>query len=489
MTDDGLLSLIGRIGSADGADMSVESLNGFPGRGRAAASRLGPEWAPVRDPADALALKGTAWLQQALRDGEVARVVQPLRRRIKTLEAERASSDAMLAMHPDPILLVDAGRIVVRGNEAALRLLGDNLLRRDLGAVLTDPAVLTATDGVLAGAGPAVVDFQLRAPTQRHFRCRIQLLPNAPRQDVAALLTITDFTEVKRAEQARADFVANASHELRTPLAILMGFIETLAGSAADDPEAQQRFLAIMQQQGARMARLVEDLLALSRIELTEHAPPTTQVQLPGLLSAVSQALRLRAAERGMRIDLAVACALPAVIGDSDELSQVFQNLIDNAIKYAAPQTAIEVTARPSDKIAQGVAVAVRDHGEGIAERHLPRLTERFYRVDTARSYAAGGTGLGLAIVKHVLTRHRGLLEVESQVGVGSTFTVHLCGLGNSPEVEPAGMPAPIDHHGAGDGERLENTLSHRQNNRRPAMRGRPSPLRIVDRTTNHRTG
>jgi two-component system phosphate regulon sensor histidine kinase PhoR len=244
-----------------------------------------------------------------------------------------------------------------------------------------------------------------------------------------------------------------------------------------------------MEQQAARMARLVDDLLALSRIELTEHAPPTTQVQLPGLLSAVSQALRLRAEARSMRIDLDCVASLPAVIGDSDELSQVFQNLIDNAIKYAAAGTTIDVTAGPSAKIAQGVAVAVRDRGEGIAECHLSRLTERFYRVDTARSCAAGGTGLGLAIVKHVLTRHRGLLDVQSTPGQGSVFTVHLCAANHTRILEPSAVAAPVEPIPASDEERLDNPIAHRPINRRPSVRGRSPPLRIVDRTTGNRTG
>jgi two-component system phosphate regulon sensor histidine kinase PhoR len=224
----------------------------------------------------------------------------------------------------------------------------------------------------------------------------------------------------------RADFVANASHELRTPLAILLGFIETLTGAAADDPEAQQRFLPIMQQQAGRMARLVDDLLSLSRIELTEHAAPTDRVDVAEIVGPVARALTLRAAEHNMRIELEITDGLPPVLGEADELAQVFQNLIDNAIKYAKPDTAITVSVGLSSKIAGGVAVRVRDRGEGIAKRHLSRLTERFYRVDRDRSRAVSGTGLGLAIVKHVVNRHQGVLDIESKVGKGSVFSVHL---------------------------------------------------------------
>ncbi len=253
-------------------------------------------------------------------------------------------------------------------------------------------------------------------------------------EGAVALLSLHDITELKRAEQMRADFIANASHELRTPLATLTGFIETLRGPARDDPEAGERFLAIMSGQAARMTRLVEDLLSLSRIELNEHVPPQGRVALAAVLDHLAQALELRAAERGMWIRLRLPPDLPAVQGDRDELTQLFQNLLDNAIKYGRPGSEIAVDARTLRRPAANgervsspsVTVAVRDRGDGIARDHLPRLTERFYRVDTARSREMGGTGLGLAIVKHIVSRHRGLLEIDSTPGEGSVFTVVL---------------------------------------------------------------
>jgi two-component system, OmpR family, phosphate regulon sensor histidine kinase PhoR len=281
---------------------------------------------------------------------------------------------------------------------------------------------------VFAGHGRQVVDVKLSGPTDRHLRAQIELLPDYYALRPTALLTVTDLTEVKRAEQLRADFVANASHELRTPLAVLLGFIETLTGPAADDPVAQREFLGIMQQQANRMARLVDDLLSLSKIELTEHAAPTRRVQVAEVVGPIARALDLRAAERGMVIELVVAPNLPPVPGEPDELAQLVQNLIDNAIKYAKPGTAITVTVGPSTKLTHGVMVRVRDRGEGIAKRHLARLTERFYRVDKARSSQMAGTGLGLAIVKHVVNRHNGILEIDSKIGRGSRFTVHLPG-------------------------------------------------------------
>jgi len=221
----------------------------------------------------------------------------------------------------------------------------------------------------------------------------------------------------------RADFVANASHELRTPLAGLVGFVETLQGPARNDRRAQERFLAIMAEQTDRMRRLVEDLLSLSRIEQREHEPPTARVDVGGVLRGVRDLIGMKARDRDVAIEFDIAPDLPTVIGDADELTMVFQNLVDNAVKYTAPGTSVQVAVRVEDG---KLIVAVGDHGEGIAPHHVERLTERFYRVDNARSREMGGTGLGLAIVKHALSRHRGRLEIDSELGRGSTFTVVL---------------------------------------------------------------
>jgi two-component system phosphate regulon sensor histidine kinase PhoR len=204
-----------------------------------------------------------------------------------------------------------------------------------------------------------------------------------------------------------------------------------------------------MQQQAGRMARLVDDLLSLSRIELNEHLPPTEHAQISPLLRTVATALELKASARGMRLALAIDADLPPVIGDPEELAQVFQNLVDNAIKYARPDTEITVGAAPSGKLRPGVAISVRDRGEGIARLHLPRLTERFYRVDTARSRAMGGTGLGLAIVKHIVSRHRGIVEIDSEMGEGSTFTIHLRTVTPIPTVDPDASVLPAAKPGA----------------------------------------
>ncbi|MGB8843496.1 MAG: ATP-binding protein [Aliidongia sp.] len=358
--------------------------------------------------------------------GAILRLNKSWRQRIAEVETELADSTNVLAALPDPIILIDARRKVTRVNGAARDLLGDNLLGRDLAAALRNPAVLAATDAVLKTGIGRQIEFDLSLQVDRHLRAGIVPLPDHPRDGYAVLLILNDLTALKRAEQMRADFVANASHELRTPLSTLVGFIETLQGPAADDAEAQRRFLAIMQQQAGRMARLVDDLLSLSRIELNEHSPPTETADPTLILRSLTQTLELKASARGMRLELQLDRDLPAVTGDDEELAQLFQNLIENAIKYARRDTAITIAAVPSNKLRPGVAISVRDRGEGIPRLHLPRLTERFYRIDTARSREMGGTGLGLAIVKHIVNRHRGVLEIDSQIGEGSVFTVHL---------------------------------------------------------------
>ncbi|HEY1300255.1 MAG TPA: ATP-binding protein, partial [Stellaceae bacterium] len=332
-------------------------------------------------------------------------------------------ADAVVTAIPDPVIVLDGRRRILRANTAAAALIGPAGPARDLASALRNPAVLTAAEAVLSGADAKTVDFAVSIPYDRQLRARLARIAAPAPDGAAALLILHDITELKRAEQMRADFIANASHELRTPLAALSGFIETLLGPARDDAEARERFLAIMSAEAARMGRLVEDLLSLSRIELNEHVPPQDRVALSDVLRQSADALELRAGERGMRIVLAVAADLPDVPGDRDELLQLFQNLLDNAIKYGRERSEITIVAEESEDF---VVVSVRDRGDGIAREHLPRLTERFYRVDKARSREMGGTGLGLAIVKHIVVRHRGSLEIASTPGEGSVFTTRL---------------------------------------------------------------
>jgi two-component system phosphate regulon sensor histidine kinase PhoR len=243
-------------------------------------------------------------------------------------------------------------------------------------------------------------------------------------------MTFEDATAAEEAGQIRRDFVANVSHELRTPLTAMIGFIETLRGAARHDQHAQERFLGIMEQEASRMNRLVHDLLSLSRVESEERVRPKARVEIGSLLASVTSALRKIADGQNVRITQIGPDAPTELPGDGDQLFQVFSNLVETAIKYGGPNSEIVMTASSSARDpflrAPAVRISITDQGPGIDEIHIPRLTERFYRVDNHRSRELGGTGLGLAIVKHIVNRHRGRLRIESKLGEGSTFTVIL---------------------------------------------------------------
>ena len=353
------------------------------------------------------------------------------RRQRASIDNLAASAQAVVDGLPDPLIAVDRQRRIVRTNRAAVALLGPTGADRDLSTALRHPELLSAIDSLLDMAdgnfiGPdrLSVEIVLSGAPELDVIAHARRLPRAAADRSLVLIVLHDTTALRRAERMRADFVANASHELKTPIAGITGFIETLRGPARDDAGARERFLGIMAEQADRMRRLVDDLLMLSRIEQHEHFRPDTEVDLARVLAGVGDLLQLKASSRKVKIELDVEPGLPEAVGDYDELTIVFQNLIDNAIKYAKPATAVKVTARPGGE--GSVSVAVSDEGDGIPASHLPRLTERFYRVDTARSRQLGGTGLGLAIVKHVVNRHRGRLDIHSTPGKGSTFTVTL---------------------------------------------------------------
>src|SRR5262245_2785609 len=353
------------------------------------------------------------------------------RRQRASIDNLAASAQAIVDGLPDPLIAVDRQRRIVRTNRAARQLLGPTIAERDLSTAFRQPQLLAAIDGLLETAdgnftGPdqTAVEFVLPGPPELDVIAHLRRLPRAAADGSLALVVLHDTTALRRAERMRADFVANASHELKTPIAGLAGFIETLRGPARDDASARERFLGIMADQADRMRRLVDDLLMLSRIEQHEHARPDAEVDVGRVLKGVLDLLQLKASSRKVTLELTVDSPLPKAVGDYDELTIVFQNLVDNAIKYAKPATTVRVGARPATE--DRVAVSVSDEGDGIPAVHLPRLTERFYRVDAARSRQLGGTGLGLAIVKHVVNRHRGRLDIQSTPGKGSTFTVTL---------------------------------------------------------------
>jgi two-component system phosphate regulon sensor histidine kinase PhoR len=380
-----------------------------------------------QDPAQKLAyLPERGWAASLVT--QLSRLRADWSREMRNQYAFAGTFEAVLDSLPDPLLLLGEDRRVTRANLAARKLFGRDLKDRDLAQFLRDPDLLAGVGAVLAGAGGQEIPFDSPGTVERIFLARIEPLPIRTVDDARALLTFHDVTALKRTEQMRADFVANASHELRTPLATLSGFIETLQGPAKDDPKAHEQFLAIMHEQAQRMTRLVQDLLSLSRVEMNELTPPKEKADLAPLLAGIAKT-------KGENLVLDLPGDLPAVIGDGDELVQVFQNLIDNAFKYGKPGGKVTVEARRIEKgpMIMGtearqdcLMITVVDEGEGIAKEHLPRLTERFYRVDTARSRAMGGTGLGLAIVKHIVNRHRGALAIESEIGKGSRFSVYL---------------------------------------------------------------
>lgn len=321
---------------------------------------------------------------------------------------------------PDPCFVLDRRGIVRYLNTNATSAFpikaGDPLTFR-----LRIPELTAAFDRVAKGGAPERVEFSERVPTERWFAAWFARLDSPGAGDFIVMI-LDDLSERRRIDRIRVDFVANASHELRTPLASLAGFIETLQGSARADPEARDRFLAIMHDQATRMSRLIDDLLSLSRIELKVHVRPSDPVDLVPILNHLSDSLEPLARELGVTIEADLPDEPMIVVGDRDELIQVFENLIENAIKYGQVGKRVVVTVDPGGE--SGPIASVRDFGPGIAEEHLPRLTERFYRIDVEESRQHRGTGLGLAIVKHILARHGARLTIESRPGEGALFRV-----------------------------------------------------------------
>ena len=331
----------------------------------------------------------------------------------------------LLDLLPHPVVALAAGGLMRHANGAAQNLLGDALP-----ALLRHPLLVQALDR-LEGAGVHSVDLAMDVPVRRVLRVAMR----ADRRVGGGLilLSLADRTEQEAVERMRADFVANASHELRTPLASLIGFIETLQGPAADDAPARVRFLAIMEAQAARMCRLIDNLLSLSRIQMHEHRRPDGTVPPAPLLRRVADAHEPQLRASGCTLGVEIADGLPALAADPDQLAQVLHNLLDNAIKYGRRPARIVLRAEaaqagsgPSPGVpSPGVVLSVVDDGPGIAPQHLPRLTERFYRADDGPG-AKSGSGLGLAIVKHIVGRHGGRLAIESTLGQGTTVSVWL---------------------------------------------------------------
>jgi two-component system, OmpR family, phosphate regulon sensor histidine kinase PhoR len=332
---------------------------------------------------------------------------------------------------PEPAVALDGNGQIVHANHLAEEQFGVRRRGGHLASMSRAPELLAAVEDALESRQARAVELQARVPVERRLLATVVPLEHARTAPGAPTLMITfrDLTEQDRLARMRADFVANASHELRTPLASLKGYVETLQGSAKDDADARERFLKIMAEQADRMSRLVDDLLSLSRVEMREYLPLSDEVELGVVLTEVAQTLEPLAKRAGVTLTLSRSGGEAIVRGDRDELLQVFQNLVQNAVKYgrSGGKVDIRMTREPAASgRPAGFRVDVTDDGPGIAPQHLPRLTERFYRVSVAASREKGGTGLGLAIVKHILNRHRGALVIASNLGQGSTFSVSL---------------------------------------------------------------
>ena len=331
----------------------------------------------------------------------------------------------------EPVILLTATRRIAHMNPAAREAFGAHE-GRNVARAIRHPDAINVVEDVMRGARRAQATVTVGQPvpvTWRIAAVALDARDEAPGARAVAALSFTDVSHVLRAAEMRSDFVANVSHELRSPLTALTGFIETLRGAARDDAEARERFLTIMDAEAARMDRLIDDLLSLSRVEADERVRPREPLDVTRALGHVVAVLRPKAEARDQSIAVDAEIGDASVLADGDQLGQVFHNLIDNALKYSAPGTSVRIDLhreRASGFAGEVVRIDVIDEGEGIAPEHLPRLTERFYRVDAGRSRARGGTGLGLAIVKHIVNRHRGRLSIASRPGEGSTFTVRL---------------------------------------------------------------
>jgi two-component system, OmpR family, phosphate regulon sensor histidine kinase PhoR len=379
-----------------------------------------------------LAFSGAPFLLPALVGAVVTAVVALMRPRAEhavaaemalSQETARSGIQAIMSGIADPVVVLDSQGNVIMFNAQAKAALPQLVIGRSLSFAVRSPEVVSAVERVLREGTVAETEFHEKVPVERSFEVRatpVRIDAEPAGGAIEIVMLFRDVTAARRLERMRVDFVANASHELRTPLASLYGFIETIEGPAKNDPAAQARFLAIMREQARRMSRLIDDLLSLSRIELKEHVQPTEDVRLDSVLSEVIDTLTPLALECRTTIEVQ-GLSRVLVTGDRDELIRVFENLIENAVKYGQSGGRVEVSLADGER---GVSVTVRDYGPGIAPEHLPRLTERFYRVDVVESRQKGGTGLGLALVKHILNRHKARLLVRSELGAGASFEV-----------------------------------------------------------------
>jgi two-component system, OmpR family, phosphate regulon sensor histidine kinase PhoR len=345
--------------------------------------------------------------------------------------ADGMEIEAFVEALGEPALVLDRRGAVVHRNNAAARQYPGLVPGKVMTLVLRNPELVSAIEASMRIGEPRSFELHETVPAETWDKITVSPLrcPDADWQTDESrrlLVTVQSLTELKRVDALRTDFIANASHELRTPLASLIGFIDTLLGPAAKDTAAREKFLSIMRGQADRMSRLIDDLLSLSRIEMHQHVLPTGSVDLSGLLREVREGLQTQAKAAELEVVLTLPEKPVLVTGDRSQLYEVFENLIDNAIKYGATGKSVEVTLSEVDRPGARYQVSVVDHGPGVEPEHVPRMTERFYRIDAETSRKKKGTGLGLAIVKHIVQRHRGQMSIRSKPGEGLRVDVLL---------------------------------------------------------------
>jgi two-component system phosphate regulon sensor histidine kinase PhoR len=332
----------------------------------------------------------------------------------------------LISVMPIACLIVNRRELVVHFNSNASEILNKPSVNTSFVNYVRHPDIVAAVEHVFDGGAHQSIMWR----TSQHNLDVAYSVHVRRIDDDHVLISFEDLTQADQLRQQRRDFVSNVSHELRTPLTSILGFLETIKTVAKNDPVAQDRFIDIMTQEAERMNRLVNDLLSLNQVESKEYFRPTDRVDLKAVISETVENLMPTLARHENHIDLEMPTDQILVMGDHDQLRQVVTNLIENAIKYGGPRKTVHVALGPvchqSQLRGDGIALSIRDEGEGIASHHISRLTERFYRVDSHRSREVGGTGLGLSIVKHILSRHRGRLVIESTLGKGSTFSVYL---------------------------------------------------------------
>jgi two-component system phosphate regulon sensor histidine kinase PhoR len=326
----------------------------------------------------------------------------------------------------DPIILLDKYKIINYINKEGIKKFGNQALGKHIASIIRVPDLLQSIDLCLANKTNEIVDIEINIPLFQFFKASIIYNESKDLQDdETVVLFLKDVTEIIKAQRFRSDFIANASHELKTPLVSIKGFLETISGPAKDDKKAQEEFIPIILQQANRMENLINDLLSLSRIELEEHLQPQDKVNLKEIFQSVEDIHQNKLKEFEFKNNLTEDIY---VKGDYEGLLKVFSNLIDNSIKYSENNKIIEINHREIKGKLLGIAyeIIVSDRGIGIHKDKINRVTERFFRVDPFKSSQRGGTGLGLSIVKHEINKHRGVFEIESDLGMGTKSIVYL---------------------------------------------------------------